>query len=229
MRLKVPPKEALKVIDQIIEKGFKVYSLSLKKGWMYDPALYQLDSWYAESKKFLNDIFLDFTPIYAFSKDLEAYTSLVDAGDLRQKRLQENNKLLLNSLDLLSKYYDLLEKDSYSPLFYIPEKAQICFFTSISQLDPNSMQSDLCKYLFQSNFNQFHEKEDIFKAIFREDIRDFNADYSKKINTAMECINEKTIESFGFPIVKKRKTLLALTIPSRFLTIENTNIASSKA
>lgn len=220
MRLKVPPKEALRLIDILIQRGSPLYDpLASNRDFpsIIATKFIGLNAWYITAEATLRLIFADYTPIYKFSKNIQKFISDIKKNNGMETSKADYNNILL-SLDTLATYYDQLLKEVQSVLFYIHDKAQICFYSAICQLLPSSNEASLCKFLFENfSFNQFVEMELIYEKAFGGDSEKYDRKCAEKVKNAFNGINEKTNDSFGFPIVKKKKTLLALTIPSRFL------------
>lgn len=230
MRIKLPPKEAVKILDEIIKKGFQVYSDILKKKNVNDPREFAIHQWKADVQTQLERIFLDFPPVYKVIKDIQTLIELGDSSyNARQKIQLENSGLLIKSIDLLTDYYDIIEKEAYSPLFYIPEKSQICFYSSIVTLARDSNEEAICKFMFELSFNEFVQKSKIAAVICGLHEEDLTDQQIKSISNGVDGINLKTNENFGFPVVKKAKDEIALSIPTQFLPEARIQLASIKA
>jgi len=224
MRLKVSPKEALTKIDLLLEEGYELLidccRIAQGRGEM-------LDDWNHKTVVELGKIFMDFSPLYEFLKvDKEAgedesiqIKRIVDADNGSQE--------LRESLDVLNSYCQQLSAQLYTPLFYIPDKAQVCFFVSICTLEPDSNEDALCRYMFHHhNFHEWVEMEDIFASGFGGNREEYDKQDKVKIDNAYDGVNRKSNEAFDFPVFKKKKSLLCLNLPSRFLRDEQRISAS---
>jgi len=188
-----------------------------------------IDDWYDKTVKTLRAVFTDFAPVYSFwkaienekdgtKKDLFLLTSRCDPQDYA--------RLLNAGLRILGEYYRQLSDQVFTPLFYIPNKAHLCFFASLCPLEPESNEDAVCRFLFkQYSYHEWVEMEDIFAGAFGGNKDEYSGKDKAKIENAYDGVNGKTNEVFGFPVLKKRKTLIALNLPSRFLREEHREMA----
>ena len=252
MRLKVSPKEALKVIDQIIYEGdilrdmlwqiseeidekhkaekAKAENKSRKTNAEKEGRIQLWDmqnKWYVDAKAKLKKIFLDFAPVNSF---IIAESSFKDEGSQFITR-HEHARIYIGALikaqmSVLTKFYDEIKKYLVCPLFYIQDQAKLCFFASVCSLEPDSNEDSLCRYLFGNfNFNEWVEMEDIYSDALGGNRDEYDKQDRAKMENAAEGVNRKTKEAFGFSVFKKKKTLLALHLPTRFLREENVKMA----
>jgi hypothetical protein len=136
-------------------------------------------------------------------------------------------QILEGGLHILGEYYRQLSEQVFVPLFYIPDKAQLCFFASICPLEADSNEDAVCRFLFkQYSYHEWVEMEDIFVGALGGNRDEYGGKDKTKIENAYDGVNRKTNEAFGFPVLKKRKTLIALNLPSRFLREERQEMAS---
>jgi len=225
MRLKVSPKEALTKIDNLIYEGYEMLvdccRIAEGNGKM-------LREWYEKAWDVLTEVFLDFAPLYTFLKtDQEAGTrASIEIASLIDGEKDDGSEGLRAALEVLNQYYQELSAQVYTPLFYIPDKSQICFFASVCGLQPDSNEDALCKYLFEHfNFNEWVEMENIYVRAFGGNADEYDKQDKAKIENAAEGVNKKANDAFGFSVFQKKKTLLALHLPSRFLREEQRNMA----
>ncbi len=230
MRLKVSPKEALITIDVLIYKGYDIYSSLHDRTAampMDDVNLSREDrlkvvEWHDKATDKLSDIFTDFTPIYLFVQPLQEQDEDFDS----YMRPKKYSTMLKTGLHVLSGYYQQLTEQIYTPLFYIFDKAQICFFASVCPLEPDSNEDAICRFLFKKyNYHEWVEMEDIVVGAFGGNKDEYSTQDKAKVENAYDGVNRKTNEAFGFPLLKKSKTLVALNLPSRFLREERREMA----
>lgn len=240
MRLKESPKAALGAIDRLIYDGFDLqreHGNDLKNGdsisnRVTDEDRKKIDDWHDKTVKALQEIFLDFAPVYFFWKaiddekleETEAGYELYDGGQPNNNKYY--SKILAGGLRILSEYYRQLSEQIFTPLFYIPDKAQLCFFASICPLEPDSNEDSVCRFLFKKySYHEWVEMEDIVIGAFGANKDEYSTQDKAKVENAYDGVNRKTNEAFGFPVLKKRKTLVALSLPSRFLREERREMA----
>jgi len=101
--------------------------------------------WYNKACNDLDDIFQDFNPVFVFKKTKAVY----DQSYTTKFPIILAIMLLEKKLDILNNYYDEIAKHFKSPLVYLDDKAQIHFYNIMVQLEPDTNQSTLCKYMFQ--------------------------------------------------------------------------------
>ncbi|TSC59438.1 MAG: hypothetical protein Greene041662_470 [Candidatus Peregrinibacteria bacterium Greene0416_62] len=241
MRLKVSPKAALGTIDTLIYEGFELqmeYGSNLKDDHsaiiVAEEDLKKISAWHDKTVEGLRDIFLDFAPVYFFWKaidDAKVEEKEIPIDSFRIGLPEHNYKYYAQILDgglrILGEYYRQLSEQVFTPLFYIPDKAQLCFFASICPIEPDSNEDAVCRFLFKRySYHEWVEMEDIFVGAFGGNKDEYSGKDKTKIENAYDGVNRKTNEAFGFPILKKRKTLIALNLPSRFLREERREMAS---
>jgi len=226
MRLKVSPKEALTVIDRLLIEGYDLLE-SCMPG-MVQGEDKKLMEWLSKTVDYLYALFLDFSPIYTFLKASRKISGHGFHFGISLNEKDEPWKVhMIEALDVLHSFYQNLAEQLYTPLFYIPDKAQICFFASVCPLQPDSNEDALCRYMFsQHSYHEWVEMEDVFVHAFGGSADEYNKQDKAKIDNAHDGVNRKSNEAFGFPLFKKKKALLCLNLPSRFLREDNKIIAS---
>ncbi|MFA7277444.1 MAG: hypothetical protein WC101_00450 [Candidatus Gracilibacteria bacterium] len=172
--------------------------------------------WIERVKEALGNIYEDFAPLYQFLYAKIEYQKNTNSGAIYNDfvRVKET---LREQTNVLAGFYKDLRGDIRSPLFYIPEKNKVCFYDLVCQLQPDSNEAQLCKFLFQFSFGEFKEMEDAYVFMTGTDIGD-EKNWKTKITSAYDGINEKTNKQFGFPIIQKEKSTITLVFPSRFLS-----------
>ena len=236
MRLKMSPKAALEAIDDLIYEGFDLereHGDSLRKGMaitVTEEDLKEISDWHEKSVRTLREIFLDFAPVFFFWKAIEDVK--VEPKDDLMYRVhmgrdeKEYVRILEGGLQILGEYYRQLSEQVFTPLFYIPNKAQLCFFASICSLEPDSNEDAVCRFLFKKySYHEWVGMEDIFVGAFGGNCDEFNGKDRTKIKNAYDGVNRKTNTAFGFPVLRTNKTQICLNLPSRFLREERTEMA----
>ncbi|MBP7075033.1 MAG: hypothetical protein KBA81_06580 [Rhabdochlamydiaceae bacterium] len=238
MRLKVSPKSALDSIDKLVYEGFDLqrdYGSDLVSSSYANPIKNEdrkkINDWHTKCVRTLRKIFLDFTPVYFFWKAIEdeeieasASAGVVFFDGHNDKYYAQ---MLRGGLKTLGEYYSQLTDQVFTPLFYITDKAQICFFASVCPLEPSSNEDAVCRFLFgKYNYHEWVEMEDIYVGAFGGNSEEYDTQAKTKIESAYDGLNKKTNEDFGFPLLKKRKNMIALNLPSRFLREDTHKMAS---
>ena len=219
MRLKVSPKEAIVKIDSLLVKGFLICQ-DVNVLLTYDEMV-KIENWYGEAVDSLKSIFLDFAPVFTFVQPTHA-----DEGNISLETTARDLPSLIRCMEILNSYYKQLVEQVYTPLFYIPDKAQICFFASVCPLEPDSNEDAVCRFLFrQYNYHEWVEMEDIVVGAFGGNKDEYSTKDKAKVDNVYDGVNRKTNEAFGFHVLKKQKTLIALNLPSRFLREERHEMA----
>lgn len=212
MRLKEPPKKALQVIDYLITIGFK----AIRTGYFTPDKDKPYQTWFDKAEDYLKRVFLDFAPIYKVlkcenRKDRGYMSSL--AGNAITSQVAEQ---MTKALDILVDYYNSLVNSHKSPVLYFPDKCEIWLYDICCSLVPESNESELCRYMFNLGIGEWVEIAEIHKTIVGEEY-DPKAKNKNVVLNALDGVNIKTKDAFDFPLLKKRKSVVALAIPSRFI------------
>lgn len=213
MRLKVSSKEALKVVDNLVAKGYKLsrdpyFAMVSDKDKL-------VEEWFDEARVALRHIFFDAVPLYRVLKcraPKERSFSLY----LYKKNEIPPEKDLEKALDVLVEYYDYFVSQDKSPVKYLAEKSEIWLYDFCCKLEPESNEAELCKYMFQFGIGAFQEMAEIHKHITGEEYDPKAKDKNVVVN-ALDGVNRKTNEIFKFPLFEKKKSVVALSIPSRLV------------
>lgn len=212
MRLKEPPKKALQIIDYLIQIGFK--AIRSKEFTQDKDKPYQ--TWFDKARDYLSRVFLDFAPVYKVLKcedrNDRGYMSSMDRNAVNPQMAEQMTK----ALDILVEYYNVLADSNKSPVMYFPDKAEIWLYDICCPLVPESNESELCKYMFNLGIGEWIEMAKIHKNIVGEEY-DPKAKNRNIVVNALDGLNRKTKDAFDFPLLKKRKSVVALAIPSRFI------------
>ena len=212
MRLKEPPKKALQIIDYLISIGFR----AIRTGHFTPDKDKRYQTWFDKAKDYLSRVFLDFAPVYKVlkceNKEDIGYVSSFD----RNRVSSEMAEQITQALDVLVEYYNVLADSNKSPVLYFPDKAEIWLYDICCSLVPESNESELCKYMFNLGIGEWVEMAKIFKNIVGEEY-DPKAKNRNVVVNALDGVNRKTKDAFDFPLLKKRKSVVALAIPSRFI------------
>lgn len=241
MRLKVSPLEALSRIDSMVKEGSKFVPIGHRKYLANEskPAsseslwdvFYQklasssaqIDQWINKSVKELEEVFQDYTPIYSFSKaGHKPFKVIEEVEVLTEESFEMDVEMVEAKLQVLNDFYNSLSALTKTPLFYLAEKAQICFYNFMCQLKPSSDEAELCRYMFDFSIGERQEFSDIY-AFIKGENADLSDEWPKKwansVVYAYDGVNRKTNKNFRFPIfTKEQNATLALTLPSRFIS-----------
>ena len=217
-----PPDEQrrLRMIKVIAEPGLMLGSRSKISPEILKNYQTQYDAWFKKTEEILNKIYEDFTPIYSF---IHAEIKTKPIGmfpDPPFERFDFIRASLKGKIPVLVSLYKEIQQNIKSPLIYLPEKAQICFYDFMCQLKPETNESDFCKFLFEASIGEWKEYSDAYAYITGENVEnqdEWPKNWKKTINSAYDGINLKTNEAFGFPIIKKEKMLIGLQLPTRFI------------
>jgi hypothetical protein len=117
---------------------------------------------------------------------------------------------------VLVEYYDYLVFQEKSPVRYLADKAEIWLYDLCCSLEPESNESELCRYMFNLGIGEWIETAVLHKAIVGEEYDPKTKNKNVVVN-ALDGINRKTNDAFSFPLLKKSKSVVALAIPSRFI------------
>lgn len=216
MRLKVSSKEALKIVDVLVAKGYELtrdpyFSVTSDEEKV-------VDKWFDEARKDLKQIFFDSVPIYRVLKCRKPKEGVRYPVYLfpNKKEVVPIEVQLEDALDVLVGYYDYLVAQEKSPVRYLPDKAEIWLYDLCCSLVPESNESELCRYMFNLGIGEWAEISEIHKVIKGEEYDPKAKDKNAVLN-ALDGVNRKTKEAFDFQLLKKRKTVVALAIPTRFI------------
>jgi hypothetical protein len=216
MRLKTSPKEALRELDNLIEIGYlleaDIADSTTRK--TTDKPKNSTD-WFERAEGILREVFLDFAPVYRFLVVREP------KGFINEKLHPERIIMTIKGevqrgLTVLLEYYNEISKDDISPLRYIDEKAEIWLYDICCKLEPESNEADLCKFMFNFGFGEYREIAEAHNQIVGEEYSP-RLKNAKTVPNAIDGINEKTNTLFGFGLLSKKKSVLALSIPSRLI------------
>lgn len=244
MRLKKSPKEAIRIIDKLIQGGIKIMDWIRSEDWDQhkNPIVTSLEEYHALRKatnkptkledleffsskcdewskaclKELKGIFLDVAPVYSFRNASPTNINKEDPhGDYVALEASLESKL-----NVLVKYYDQVSSFIRSPLVYLPEKAQIWFYDFLVQLEPDSNEASLCSFMFDFGIGELKEFEDIYAHIKGESIEESHSwpkGWRATLNNAYDGINKKTNKKLGFSVLSKSKNQLSVNFPNRFI------------
>lgn len=173
-------------------------------------------SWRDETKKIIEDVFMDFTPVYSFmDASGEWYTEAFPFGERRSGWYINMTRELDAKIAVLIGFYKTLSENIRSPLTYLPNQAKLCFYDMVCPLKTDSNEASLCTFMFQHSIGEKVEMIDVYNHIFGEQETILGKTGKDKIKNAVDGINRKTNKSFGFAIIAKDSTSINLTIPAR--------------
>lgn len=220
MRLKVSPKEALKRLDNAIKTGYALHADSMDLDGL------EIDSdfknapeylWFIKVERMLTSIFLDFAPVFRFVRVKSSSNLYLPKRIFYPNQGQiEEKKPVEQGIDVLLGYYDEILKEIRSPLRYIPEKAEIWLYDICCKLEPETNESELCKYMFKFGYGEYQEIAEIHKHILGEKYEP-RTKSAKTVQNALNGINTKTNDLFGFALLSVRKSVVALSIPYQYI------------
>ena len=177
----------------------------------------QYDGWCDETKKILEDMFMDFTPVHTFMDATgEFYSSPSPFGrSWRSVKYINISRNLDAKVAVLIGFYKTLSEDIRSPMTYLIDQAKVCFYDFVCPLKADSNEASLCAFMFQFSIGEKVEMIDAYSHIFGEQRTTLGATEKDKIKNAVDGINRKTNKTFGFPIIAKDTTTINLTVPAR--------------
>ena len=177
------------------------------------------DNWRDETKKILEEMFMDFIPVHTFMDAMgEWYYEQFPSNGRRAEYINITRNLDAKIAVLIG-FYKTLSENIRSPLAYLPDQAKWCFYDFVCPLKTDSNEAALSAFMFQHSIGEKVEMEDIFVEGFGGNCDEYCGKDKTKIQHAYDGINRKANEVFGFPIFKKDGTTLCLTLPSRVASI----------
>lgn len=166
MRLKEPPKKALQVIDYLIKIGFK----AIRTEHFIPDKDKPYQKWFDKAKDYLSRVFLDFAPVYKVlkceNKKKIGFTSSIDPNNVSPEMAEQ----IKQALDILVEYYNALVDSCKSPVLYFPDKAEIWLYDICCPLEPESNESELCKYMFNLGIGEWAEIAELHKTIVGQEL-----------------------------------------------------------
>jgi hypothetical protein len=250
MKITKSPTEALKIIDKLVAEGTLIlhqYRIDVAKrkdkiekdvddynnektdklpdykvlDGFYKKYLDDHKNWWMKVANELNDLMVDTTP----------KTKFVNANKLLDTKFKEKDKDLVfyniecqieKDIEVLVGFYDEISAMLKSPLFYIPNRATIYFYGIACELTRDSMQADLCEYMFDNfSIGEWVEYETIYEFLGerKECRRKWKGNWHDTIYRVADEVNKKTRKDYKFPIFKSQKKLhIALTLPNRIVS-----------
>lgn len=198
MRIKISPKKAVKLIDDLAEEGerirseiFEDYDIEYEKGekeWLESDAIVSLGTvhhsrvseksflkyeskqqkWVEKCEETLNEIFLDFIPVNIF---FSKYTP-ADLKAISPDTIRFNKIIdsIDNKVEVLTDFYLELQKNIKVPLIYLEDKSQIWFYDIVCQLKPNTNESELCGYMFEFGIGEWKNFDEIYAHLMGENV-----------------------------------------------------------
>ena len=181
----------------------------------------RFQEWRDRTETELTAIYMDFTPMYAFRNSYgEYYAPQIGIGgiDRDYQEYVNTKREIEEKTNTLIGFYNALVDNIRSPLFYLNDRATICFYYFSCPLKADTNEAALCDFLFQRSMGEKMEMLDAYNHITGSHNETLNANERKTVTNAYDGINRKTKQSFGFPIVAKDKMTLRLTLPARVTT-----------
>jgi len=171
------------------------------------------DKWRARTKAALEEIFTDFSPVYAFLNASGEWSS--HPMDRVFEKYINMRRSLEAKVDKLISFYEALARNIRNPLVFLPKQAKLCFYDLVCPLVPDKNEAILCSYLFGFGVGETVEMLDAFNYMKGTDVIKLDAKSKGVVLNACDGINRKTKESFGFPIISRAGVTLRLSLPSR--------------
>lgn len=173
-------------------------------------------NWRSDTKEILEGIFMDFTPVHTFMDAMgEFYSQSFPFGERRSQDFINMTRQLDAKLEVLIGFYKSLSENIRSPLTYLTDQAKVCFYDFVCPLKTDSNEASLCAFMFQHSIGEKVEMIDVYNHMFGEQRTTLDTTGKNKIKNAVDGINRKTNEVFGFPIIAKDTTTISLTVPAR--------------
>jgi len=178
------------------------------------------DSWKERCTTTLKSVFLDYTPLHIFTTaDVPIReTSALYRQHKNDQKCDEISDRWRPEINVLISFYSELSKNAKSPLFYIPEKAQICFYDFVVQLTPETNEATLTEKLFEQAIGELIDDYELYEHITGEDTESglgMDSKAKSLLKNAVDGINRKTDKYFGFPLVRQSKGKIALIPPTK--------------
>lgn len=204
------------MLPEPIYVGGSRFSSDIAEGRMKELEA-QFAYWRDETKKILEGIFMDFTPVHTFMDAFgEFYSEVASFGrSWRFEKYINLTRELDAKLEVLIGFYKELSDDIRSPLTYLIDQAKVCFYDFVCPLKVDSNEASLCAFMFQYSIGEKVEMIDAYNHIFGEQRTTFGVTEKDKIKNAVDGINRKANKAFGFPIIAKDTTTINLTVPAR--------------
>lgn len=173
--------------------------------------------WRDRTEAALQEIFMDFTPVYSFRNAYGDYYGQVTL-DAAFKEYMNTMREIQAKTNTLIGFYNMLVANIRSPLFYLPERTTICFYDFVCPLKADTNEAALCQFMFDHSIGEKVEMLDIYNHMMGEQNDALNADQRRIIANAYDGVNRKTRDAFGFPVLAKDKVTISLTLPARITT-----------
>lgn len=172
--------------------------------------------WSSGALTALELIYIDYVPIYTFTRAQPPSTIMVPNEDQKTAAMWNHHyKSWECQLDVIEKFYYDLRAFVRIPLMYLKEKAEIWFYDLCCPLALSSKEALFCEYMFEREYGESVEWDRI-----RLQKLDPTMEGSKEsVRHAGEAVNTKTHETFGFSIFKidRRNKLITLKPPTPLL------------
>lgn len=118
------------------------------------------------------------------------------------------------SIDFLESKYQEVRALMRSPLQFIKKSAALVYFDAVCKLSLDSNEALLCDIMTDLSIGEQREMDEIFELMSNEEPENFPKEWKKTIKNAIEGVNTKTNETFGFPIFRIKKSTVSLVLPT---------------
>lgn len=170
----------------------------------------ELLKWIKNVKIVFEKTFVSFVYIKDFISDSAtlnfSYNGEVGKAVQEFCNMQKTVETKLKNLQVL---FFKIEESIKSPLFYIKERSTLCYYDFVCELQADTNEASLCEYIFKFSIGTKKEIADIYKHMMGEE---FIKGDEKVVQNALEGVNKKTQNHFGFSIFCKEKSVVYLQL-----------------
>lgn len=230
MLLKLPPKEALEILDQLIQEGTQLIvdgespgQGSIVGGDMFaDPEVNpEFDSWTKLATRRLMEIFYHNAPSAVFVMATIRYRKVLSGNgvsrmvDAFRRAYPEPTtvfELRNNLLEILLRHFREINEMIVTPLFYISSRRQIIHNDQIVELQPDTREAAFCELMFQHSIGEPVSVSKLYKAIINDG--EYASEQKVKIKHLVDSVNSKTRLQFQFPIYRMKGVVCYTYLPS---------------
>lgn len=219
MRIKIPLHLAHSRLDQLLQEGLEVGGKDFLKNTL--PA----QEWVKKVEGEIMEIFEDAEPVYRLSRlSMKPKVATSSASNPLVEMAYFFDELR-HKMSILAELYKEVEERLITPLEYVDKMCCLRFRDSICQLQPNSIQRSLCKYLFSTHdFGELIDNDLVAQHVLLNPetgrIGEPSTKDIKSVRNAAEEVNKKTIIAFGFSIINCPQGSIGLVNPSRLVSAE---------
>lgn len=122
--------------------------------------------------------------------------------------LRRNLKAKIDFLQVLYKEIEPLVAD---PLSYIPERHLISYYNRVIPLRSDSAQALVCEYMFDFPYGTKVEMAELDAHLKNKNVEDIETFDRTKIDSAVNSLNIKSKETFGFKLFKREGATISVS------------------